>query len=154
MHTRIDLHLKSVWWQQPPRIRVMIAQQEVFAGALDQDRVVNFEKDLPPGNHALTVDFHSKTDADTDTVNNQDTAVIIDSIVFNDIKSERFVWQGRYCPEYPEIWYQQQCESGNQPETELRYHTYLGWNGTWSLEFTTPIFTWIHQVENLGWVYE
>ena len=30
---------------------------------------------------------------------------------------------------------------------------YLGWNGVWQLALTTPIFTWIHKTQNLGWIY-
>ena len=30
---------------------------------------------------------------------------------------------------------------------------YLSWNGEWRLPFTTPIFTWIHKVQSLGWIY-
>jgi hypothetical protein len=29
----------------------------------------------------------------------------------------------------------------------------MGWNGRWELNFRVPIFTWIHQLENLGWIY-
>ena len=35
----------------------------------------------------------------------------------------------------------------------LQPHTYLGWNGRWVLEFETPVFTWIHRLEDLGWLY-
>jgi hypothetical protein len=143
-----------VWWRQPPEIKITLANYVLFSGALKQDRVFNFEQDLLPGEHMLSIEFYGKTDLDTDVINNRDTAVIVNSIVFNDIVSEKFVWQGQYRPEYPAAWFQQQVEMGKQPDTELQYHTYLGWNGIWSLRFSTPIFTWIHQVENLGWIHQ
>jgi hypothetical protein len=154
MLTRIDLSLQSVWWRHPPEIKITIADHVLFAGALEQDQVFNFEQDLPPGEYMLDIKFYGKTDLDTDVINNRDTAVIVNNIIFNNISSEKFVWQGQYRPEYPVAWLQQQIEMGKQPDAELHYHTYLGWNGTWSLRFSTPIFTWIHRVENLGWVYE
>lgn len=44
-----------------------------------------------------------------------------------------------------------------QTETLPKFQTnatYLGWNGLWVLEFELPIFTWIHKLENLGWIYD
>lgn len=31
--------------------------------------------------------------------------------------------------------------------------SYLGWNGMWKFQFEIPIFTWIHKLEGLGWIY-
>ena len=31
--------------------------------------------------------------------------------------------------------------------------SYLGFNGKWTLTFTVPVFTWIHQTQNQGWIY-
>jgi hypothetical protein len=36
----------------------------------------------------------------------------------------------------------------------LKNHTYLSWNGKWTLTFDVPVFTWIHRVQNLGWIYD
>ena len=84
--------------------------------------------------------------------NNQDpnTAVIVKDVGFFGISDPKFVWQGRYCPEYPEPWLSQQWP---RPKHTLTNVDYLGWNGTWTLQFTAPVFTWIHQVQNLGWIH-
>ena len=65
------------------------------------------------------------------------------------IQDPKFAWAGIYRPEYPEPWASEQTNLA----TELSSHTYLGWNGTWRLTFGVPVFTWIHQVQNLGWIY-
>lgn len=98
---------------------------------------------LETGVHCLTVD-HINKDATDPT-----TAVVIKRIAFNDIASPKFVWLGQYTPDYPEPW---ASEQANLP-TILTNTGYLGWNGQWRLEFTAPVFTWIHGVENLGWIY-
>jgi hypothetical protein len=91
------------------------------------------------GTKKITIEHYGKEDLDPST------ALIIEQIKFNEIISPQFVWQGIYYPTYPK-----HLTGAN----ELKYHNYLGWNGIWSLEFTLPIYTWIHKVENLGWIYD
>jgi hypothetical protein len=80
--------------------------------------------------------------------------VRITSLAFNGIASAKFIWHGRYCPEYPEPWATEQQAQGLVLESEISNTDYLGWNGEWSLDFTVPVFTWIHKTENLGWIYD
>lgn len=81
----------------------------------------------------------------------QHTAVVIDKIEFFGISDPKFVWQGQYCPDYPEPWFDQQIF---KPKSMLNNTDCLGWNGVWRLEFTVPVFTWIHRVLNLGWIHQ
>jgi hypothetical protein len=73
------------------------------------------------------------------------TAVIIKSIEFFGIADPKFIWAGKYYPDYPE----------HYPEkiSPRLAQDYLGWNGVYLLEFSIPVFTWIHQTQNLGWIY-
>jgi hypothetical protein len=77
--------------------------------------------------------------------NDQDTAVIIKSISLFGITHPKFVWAGTYYPYYPD----------NYPDkiTPLPGQGYMGWNGVYRLEFSVPVFTWIHQILDLGWIY-
>jgi hypothetical protein len=79
------------------------------------------------------------------------TAVIIKDVSFFGIHDPKFAWAGKYQPQYPEPWASNQPNKLNEV---LCPHTYLGWNGIWSLEFEVPVFTWIHRVQNLGWIYD
>ena len=76
-------------------------------------------------------------------------AVEIESVTVEGITVDRFKWAGIYTPNYPEPW--ASTQTNLQPT--LQSATYLGWNGRWELPFSVPIFTWIHQTENLGWIY-
>lgn len=78
-------------------------------------------------------------------------AVIVDKIEFFGISDPKFVWAGVYTPDYPEPWYSQQSI---KPAEQLLQHHYLGWNGCWRLDFDVPVFTWMHRVLNLGWLYQ
>lgn len=82
---------------------------------------------------------------------NHDMAVIINSVEFFGISDPKFVWRGIYRPEYPEPWYSQQCPA---PASTLSNYNYLGWNGHWHLDFDVPVFSWMHQVQDLGWIYQ
>jgi hypothetical protein len=81
----------------------------------------------------------------------QHTAVVIDKIEFFGISDPKFVWLGTYTPDYPEPWYSQQHPV---PPPTLTNVTYMGWNGTWRLNFDIPVFSWIHRVKDLGWIYD
>jgi hypothetical protein len=98
------------------------------------------------GNHRIAILLHNKTDLDTDLTANKDKAIVVKSIEFFGIQSPRFVWQGMYEPIYP-------AHLKDQPSV-LQYSNYLGWNGIWYLDFDAPVFTWIHQIESLGWIYD
>ena len=73
------------------------------------------------------------------------TAVIVKSISFFDITDSRFIWAGNYYPDYPEHY--------PDKTSPLPGQGYLGWNGVYRLEFSVPVFTWIHQTQSLGWIY-
>ena len=85
--------------------------------------------------------FTNKTDADTIADNNEilaDKAIIVESVTFEGYKFDDFLYKAVYYP------------TG-------RWHSnsnYLSWNGEWRLEFTTPIFTWLHKTQHLGWIYK
>lgn len=93
----------------------------------------------------LTIEHLHKSD--TDAI----TAVIVDSISFFGITDSKFAQLGVYTPEYPEPWASQQLDL---LPIEISGQTYLGWNGTYRLQFGVPVFTWMHQVQNLGWIYQ
>ena len=91
-------------------------------------------------NSSLVVEHYDKDSADVDT------AVEIVNVGFFGITDPRFVWAGVYYPDYPEHY--------PDKTSPLMGHGYLGWNGVYRLEFSVPVFTWIHQVQNLGWLYQ
>ena len=87
----------------------------------------------------LKVEHFKKADDDPDT------AVIIKQISFFGIADPKFIWAGAYYPDYPEHY--------PDKTSPLPGHGYLGWNGIYRLEFSVPVFTWIHQTLDLGWIY-
>jgi hypothetical protein len=111
---------------------------------LQHDTTLDFNIDLQSGPIIFYIKFENKTNE------TPDMAVEIESVTFEGMTLDRFKWSNRYYPEYPEPWASEQ----SKPLPKFhRSSTYLGWNGQWELEFETPIFTWIHRLEHLGWIY-
>ena len=88
----------------------------------------------------LKITHFDKADDDSNT------AVIVKEIKFFDISDPKFVWAGVYYPEYPEHY--------PDKTSPLPGQGYLGWNGVYRLEFSVPVFTWIHKIKDLGWIYQ
>jgi hypothetical protein len=145
---KLDIHLRSVWHDNPPKINIGInndIQQITLLG--DQTFHYEFTAD---NRSTLTVELLNKTDADTVPDKGLDKAVVIESVSFFGITDPKFAWAGVYEPIYPEPWYSEQTV---KPTPLLKNHTYLSWNGKWTLTFDLPVFTWIHRVQDLGWIY-
>jgi hypothetical protein len=87
----------------------------------------------------LKVTHFEKADHD------HDTAVVVKNISFFGISDPRFIWAGTYFPQYPEHY--------ADKTSPLPGQGYLGWNGVYRLEFSVPVFTWIHKIKNFGWIY-
>jgi hypothetical protein len=81
-------------------------------------------------------------------------AVVIQQVSFFGITDPRFAWAGVYEPVYPEPWASEQSAAGVILQSHLSPHTYLGWPGTWTLTFELPVFSWIHNIQDLGWIYD
>jgi hypothetical protein len=107
--------------------------------------VFDIEFDTELLQETLEIEHTGKSDTDPTT------AVVVDSVSFFGIQDSKFVWQGIYKPVYPGLWYSQQSP---KPAQSIAGQTYLGWNVCYQLTFDIPVFTWIHQVQDLGWIYQ
>ena len=150
--TEIKLYVTPVWHKEPPVCVVQFSKDVFFKEEITESKVYSYEEYLIDGNYDIIIKFLNKKNYDT--IDGKDKAIKIDKISFNNIESEKFAWQGIYEPIYPEPWATQQKNLGKILEPSINSLTYLGWNGTWKLTYSVPIFTWIHKVENHGWIYE
>ena len=148
---KIAVTLRPVWHQDPPRIRVGIGNNLTEID-LRETATINFDFESDSACE-LSVEFLNKQDSDTVPESGLDKAVIIENVSFFGISDPKFVWAGVYTPNYPEPWATQQQSQGVALKQHLTPHNYLSWNGKWTLTFTVPVFTWIHQTQDLGWIY-
>jgi len=155
MHTDTDLYKVEIKFDLTPNsvgvapvCKVMLDADPVWDGLLPVCRTFELTKMLHKGLHSLEIELYNKPDIDPHQ------SLQISNLSFGQIHSQRFVWQGVYEPRYPEPWASQQLDQGIQLQSQLHNTDYLGWNGVWRLDFSVPIFTWIHKIENLGWIYD
>ena len=141
----IQLCVRPIYHNTVPAISY--GYDDVVINTIDLERpcILSLNADFDRGAHSIWVDFQNKNYNDSQPDKGLDMAVEIDSVTIHDITLDRFKWAGKYYPTYPE----------DYPDKKpvLQPHTYLGWNGRWVLEFDVPVFTWIHRLENLGWLY-
>ena len=93
---------------------------------------VHFNFNQAAGPMQLSVEMFNKQP------NDPSTAVIVKAVKLNDIEHIQHTYQGMYYP------------NGKEPVRD----TYIAWNGRWVLDFTVPVYTWMHQMQGLGWIYE
>lgn len=134
------------WWRTKPIITYGVDSQTIDTVELTDTFVIKVNQDLTNGSHIFWIEFNNKDYNDCVLEKNLDMAVQIHEVKFENLSLDRFKWAGNYCPKYPKDY------PDKKPVIEAA--TYLGWNGRWELPFTTPVFTWIHRTENLGWLYE
>ena len=148
----LDIHLRSIWHNTPPEINIGI-NNNIEKLILSTDQIFHYEFETN-NTSTLTIELLNKTNEDTVPDKGLDKAVIIESVSFFGISDPKFVWSGIYEPKYPELWATEQRDQGVVLKQRLSPHTYLGFNGKWTLTFSVPVFTWMHTVQNLGWIYD
>jgi hypothetical protein len=147
----LTVTLVPIWHIDPPEVIVEVNHIRRII-CLDTEKKINFNF-YAAGPERLSMTFINKRPSDTIPEKQLDKAVIIKSIDFFGIEDARFIWAGKYTPEYDTNWVQEQTLLGTAPLTVLTNTDRLSWNGTWVLEFDIPVFTWIHRLQSLGWIY-
>ena len=127
-----------------PVITYKLNNLVINAIVLDKESRLHFSLDLDQGNNKFEIIFTNKINE------TPDMAVEILEVEIEGIVVDRFKWASRYYPLYPEPWASQQTDPLPEYQSSA---TYMGWNGRWELNFEVPIFTWIHRLEALGWIY-
>lgn len=148
---KLQIKLTPVFHADPPLVRLGI-DRNLTTLKLTESAEFNFEF-VAKKSCNLTVEFLNKANEDTIPEQGLDKAVIIEHVNFFGIQDPKFVWMGIYEPKYPEPWATEQRDNGVVLAQQLTNQTYLAWNGKWTLTFDVPVFTWIHNTQNLGWIY-
>lgn len=97
---------------------------------------------LAEGKSKFYIDFNNKQYSEWSE--SSDMAIEISKVTFQNLTDD-FKHLSLYIPDYPSA------------EEKLKWDpiihsNYLGWNGRWFIEFNTPIYRWLHQQLNLGWL--
>lgn len=133
----VSIGLRPIYHADAPEITVG-PNGFMMPYTLTEPQVFNFRFRSTTAS-TLQVRFLNKQPSDTVPEQNLDKAVVVESVSFFGITDPRFVWAGVYQPDF---------------DAPMPAHTYLSWNGTWTLTFDVPVFTWMHKIQGLGWIYQ
>jgi hypothetical protein len=127
-----------------PQLKISIDDYQTLADGAAKDRY-QFDFLVNPGAHVLRIqhygkqpDDHRYDDHGRVTI---DQHVAIRGIIMDDVSLEEELWQGRFFPAY---W---PHDSG---PVSISPNLYLGYNGTWMLDFVAPAVQWLVEQRQRG----
>lgn len=144
--------LNSEFWDEPPVAEFRINGKTVWGPqGIKEKTVADFTVEFEDENeYTFELVRSGKTDKqvlmkDGEIV--KDQLLSVENLNIDKVDIGNLMYEIDYYPDYPEQWFKQQKEAGNEPESPLRNITSFGWNGTWKLKVTSPFYLWL--LENL-----
>tara|TARA_Y100001949_G_scaffold165653_1_gene161591 strand:- start:3855 stop:4310 length:456 start_codon:yes stop_codon:yes gene_type:complete len=110
-----------------------------------EEKVIKFNADLEDGEHTIEITH----DFSADNI----SALVIEKIIMDEIDIGVISYGGTYTPTYPEPWYSDEVDAGRTPKEIIGKGVdgsaplFMGWEGSYKLEFTTPLYEWL--LENI-----
>jgi len=131
-----DIILESTYLDHPPELEVIVDNRSIGKYIVDQPelhvrfrRVMSFDQP-----HTLELIRGGKS---TETAQMLHIKTIkLDNIDLKNLVLSRSIFD----PEYPEPWASEQIANGVKLENQIQGEMYLGHNGVWRFEFTSPIY--------------
>jgi len=138
---QFKISLTGTYWDKKPQFSVwlddhVVVQSEI---ASKSEQIINFERRVTEGSHQLKIRLENKTTADTDIKNDEvidDMLLNINDITVDDISLGNLLWSAEYILDKPQIYKGQTID-------HLDGCVNLGWNGTYTLKFSSPFYIWL-----------
>lgn len=139
-----------------PTFKILVNDTELvnskLAGGPNETEYFEFDATVAEGKNSLIIEFNNKSVHDTVMDSNgtiiEDLLLNIDSVEIDEIDIGSLLWTAsEYRPNYPEMYRIKTAQSGQELPESLTNCVNLGWNGRWSLSFTSPYYIWL--LENL-----
>ena len=135
------ISLTGTFWDRRPQFSVwlddhVVIQSEITGSA---EQIVSFERRVDEGSHTLKIRLENKTTADTIIENGnvvKDMVLNIDDIIIDDISLGNLLWSAEYILDKKQTYKGQEID-------HLDGCVNLGWNGTYTLKFTSPFYIWL-----------
>jgi len=142
MDTRVKVRLKPLTETRAPRCEVTVGYITKML-ELDQEQWIDIQIH-PDRNSTVDIVVKHLGKTEEEFKSREELAISVEEIKINGISDTKFVWAGKFHPEYP------RWEEDKGP---IDTH-YLGFNGEWRLTISIPAYTWIHKIQGLGWIYD
>ena len=129
----IEINLSSKYWDVVPRAKVKLDSVVLFQGEISEPVCIKHELALVEGDHMIEVILTNK-DGRRDTIVEdgkivKDMLLVVDSILLDEI----------------DLGYLITSKSSYDTDDGLNHEnmTHLGWNGSWKMNFSSPIYMWL-----------
>jgi len=137
---KFDISLSGTVWKKLPAFSIWFDEQLMISGEADSStKTFTFEREVSEGDHVLKIRLDNKTDDDTLLENNNiinDMLLNIDDITIDDISLGNLLWSAEYILDTP-------CMYKGEMINHLDSCINLGWNGAYTLKFTSPFYIWL-----------
>ena len=135
------ISLTGTFWDRHPQFSVWLDDHVVIQSEIssEAEQIVNFERRVDEGSHELKIRLENKVDADTVIENGEvvkDMLLNIDDITIDDISLGNLLWSAEYILDKKRIYKGQEID-------HLDGCVNLGWNGTYTLKFSSPFYIWL-----------
>ena len=133
----VEIQLTPTFWDVAPIAKVFLDNEVLFSGEMREPQKLVHTTNMIEGTHEIRVMLMNKNGR-RDTILEdgkivKDMLLTVDSILLDDIDLGFIInTKGNYKTD----------EGVEHPNM-----TSLGWNGTWTLPFTSPVYMWL--LENL-----
>lgn len=154
LHFKIGLSSSSN--KKYPKFKIYLNNQEVVSAQLSRDNseieYFEFDASVNEGDCFLAIELLNKSLYDTVLDSNgniiEDLLLNIDSIEIDEIDLGLLLWTASdYRPLYPKTYQEKMLQSGIELQENIKHCVNLGWNGQWTLHFTSPFYIWL--LENI-----
>jgi hypothetical protein len=138
---QFKISLTGTYWDKKPQFSVwlddhVVVQSEIISTA---EQIISFERRIDEGQHTLKIRLENKTTADTVIENGEvvkDMLLNIDDITIDEISLGSLLWSAEYVPDVKQIYKGKEID-------HLDGCVNLGWNGTYTLKFSSPFYIWL-----------
>ena len=154
LNFRIGLSGSSLVKQ--PEFSIYIGETEYVSGFLTKSpneiEYFTFDAEVKEGESSIRIQLKNKTDEDTVRDINgdiiKDMILNVESIEVDEINLRQMLWtHSNYRPNYPLSFVSEQNKLGIKLEDSVKNCVNLGWNGDWTISFTSPFYIWL--LENI-----
>ena len=131
------INFTATYYKSPPGIIITIDDDVKFTGKISNN------KQLVKFNHTLNFSDPHKLQINRKFAE-ADQMLVIDSIFIDHVDVKNIIWEYSYFePEYPEPWATEQHQQGHVLEPKVIGETWLGHNGIWTLNFSSPFYRYL-----------
>jgi hypothetical protein len=134
--------VSGTYWSRKPQFSIWLDNHVVIQTAISSElpQTHKFTHTLDEGEHTLSIRLENKTDSDTLIVDgnvDKDMLLNIDDITIDDISLAELLWsQSTFLLDKPH-------EYQGKEITQLDNCVNLGWNGSYTLKFSSPYYIWL-----------